>query len=356
MGSVAVDACIKAIDVPKDSAQTQLLKDLIVRSDQLKALSAIQSAIPCLAKSESDFDTMTKSETKACIAAIEKWQASDSAKALQSTNAKEWQQGQTTLVRAKARAYSLGVAKSAGGNSPMRCRSQSDDDIADLPIETVYECLDELGAASGAAEKELVAKLRKRSLAIEQPDVPVGSEAAKQVRQQGEVELQDGSAVRYGVTTTLLKLQASRKASSPARLREYEFGMAKLPLDLGFQFGFRPNMFPYRIKTTDKDGFQLISVGGMLTVKMSDQSPSQAEITIGLIVSFFDESVSVGLGFDLYRGVPVQGPDGSSGSGTASTGLLAWAWSRHGEITPENVSLLLTVNLSKLAGTGGSAK
>jgi hypothetical protein len=181
--------------------------------------------------------------------------------------------------------------------------------------------------------------------------------AAEAAKKAGEVavDLSSGS-LSYGVTTTLLRLQSSRRASDPARVRDYQMGIEKLPLDLGFQFSYRPRQRPYRLDTTDGAGFQMISVGGMLSVTMNPQIASQAEVILGFVLSFFNESVSLGLGFDLYRGVPVRGADGAAGTGTASTGLLGWACSKQGEITPENFSLLLTFNVSKIAGSVGGDK
>ena len=67
------------------------------------------------------------------------------------------------------------------------------------------------------------------------------------------------------------------------------------------------------------------------------------------MLGLFEDTLGLGFGFDLYRGIPVQGPDGESGGSTVPTGLLAWAFAREGEITPENAFVVLTINLASIA-------
>jgi hypothetical protein len=177
----------------------------------------------------------------------------------------------------------------------------------------------------------------------------------RQATTENQVTFSRGQ-LAFGITTTLLRLRSTRMDSEPGRSRNYVLGIDKLPMDLGFQFTFRPGISPYRLDTDEGKGFQLISVGGLLSAEVNSRVPGQSEITLGLVVSFFAESVSLGLGFDLYRGIPVRGADGVAGSGTATTGLLGWAWCKQGEMTPENFSLLLTFNLSKIPGALGGAR
>jgi hypothetical protein len=361
--------CIVEIGISTDANQVALLKALLeslAEADrQAAAQAAVEKAMPCLKEEDGDIEKMLLADTQSCIHQLSTWQTGEPAENI----FKVRDQAPVAAIRAKltqlrARAYFL---EQSTEKTPLDCKGKKDakgtlinDDIAnETRIVEIYRCIGTLATAENISPdlEERLTILRSKARVLERLEAEDRSEAAKKVEQQGEIALRDGSALRCGVTTTLIKLQATRRASDRARLREYEFGLAKLPLDLGFQFSYRPNLFPWRIKISDSEGFQLISIGGTLAVKMDDQISSQSEITVGVIGSFFDESVSLGIGFDLYRGIPVLGSDGvTSGAGTAPTGLLAWAWSRHGELTPENLSLLLTVNLSKLAAGGGSVK
>ena len=68
-------------------------------------------------------------------------------------------------------------------------------------------------------------------------------------------------------------------------------------------------------------------------------------------LGFFENAISIGVGVDLYRGIPVLGANGSAGAGTAHTGVLSWAFSPEGEVTPENVFVLLSLSLTRIIGS-----
>jgi hypothetical protein len=233
-------------------------------------------------------------------------------------------------------------------------KAQADANEAKTQAQKANEAKSKAEADRKEANDKLEREIKARKIAASQSAVDAAKAEAEEKEGDEEVDLRSGT-VRYGVTTTLLRLQSSRRASDPARARDYQLGIEKLPLDLGFQFSYRPKQSPYRLKTKDGAGFQMISVGGMLSVTMNPRIASQAEVILGFVLSFFDESVSLGLGFDLYRGVPARGSEGA-GSDTAPTGLFGWACSKRGEITPENFSLLLTFNVSKIAGSVGGEK
>jgi len=259
-----------------------------------------------------------------------------------------------------ARARAAEAAKTAATRAAL-AKAQENADAAKAALAKAQEGAKTKAEAAVKAADDALKATHTVAATINPPGTDTATEAARKAaeaaRKAGEVavDLSSGS-LSYGVTTTLLRLQSSRRASDPARVRDYQMGIEKLPLDLGFQFSYRPRQRPYRLDTTDGAGFQMISVGGMLSVTMNPQIASQAEVILGFVLSFFNESVSLGLGFDLYRGVPVRGADGAAGTGTASTGLLGWACSKQGEITPENFSLLLTFNVSKIAGSVGGDK
>ena len=62
-------------------------------------------------------------------------------------------------------------------------------------------------------------------------------------------------------------------------------------------------------------------------------------------------SVSVGVGVDLYRGIPVRNGAGEPGGDTVATGIFSWAMTRSGELTVENLFLVLNLGLSAIGET-----
>jgi len=179
-----------------------------------------------------------------------------------------------------------------------------------------------------------------------------GDDGESGTNEGNTITTRNGSQLKYGIATSLLRVRATRSPREFARERNLAVEVDKLPLDLGFQFVYRPNTRAHRLSTKDGKGFQLVSYGGILLADVGGDNGSQSTITIGAIASFFEESVSVGIGFDLYRGIPTQGIDGQRGGATAQTGLLGWALSETGEITAENFSLMLSLNVSNLAQLG----
>lgn len=164
------------------------------------------------------------------------------------------------------------------------------------------------------------------------------------------VTLPSGSDFNYGLTVSLLRYSVARQDDQPARLRNYQPRFEALPAEFGFQFTYHPSNSPWRLRTETKDGYQVMSVGGILLARVDNEKFNRGELGLAATVQFLEDSIGFGVGFDLYRGIPVQGPDGQRGGATAYTGLLGWALARDGEITPENVFMLITVNVAGLAG------
>jgi len=169
----------------------------------------------------------------------------------------------------------------------------------------------------------------------------------------GSISTDDEGTFRYGPALTLLRLSFSRQDNEPARVRNYAPKLEKIAPEIGFQFWYSPTGAPWQWRT--KEGrhdahFQFMSFGGAMLVRLSDQEVSRGGVSLAAIVGFFEDAVSLGIGFDIYRGIPVADVNGARGAATAYTGVGSWAFAREGELTPENVFLLFSVNLAKLGG------
>lgn len=160
-----------------------------------------------------------------------------------------------------------------------------------------------------------------------------------------------GGTLSYGVTLSLLQYSTSRSPSEPGRLRDYTPKLEVLPTEIGFQFVYNPQYAPWRLVKQDGSTFQLMSFGGALLVRVKDEGLSQGNISLAAELGFFENAISIGVGVDLYRGIPVLGANGVPGAGTAYTGLLAAAFAREGEVTPENVFVLVSFSLTGIINT-----
>lgn len=172
--------------------------------------------------------------------------------------------------------------------------------------------------------------------------------AGPQNQTVAEVELPKGDRLHYGPTVSLLRVSSLRNPGEPGRYRNYEGRYEFVPAEFGFQFLFAPHNAPWRYKLSDGKNFQLLSAGGMLLAGIDKDNVQRGNLSLAATLSFFQEIIGLGVGVDLYRGVPVQGADGQSGSDTAFTGLLAWSLMRRGEVTPENVFFVVTLGLEPL--------
>lgn len=162
------------------------------------------------------------------------------------------------------------------------------------------------------------------------------------------VSLRNGMTLQYGPTLSLLQYSVIRPDSEPAASRDYRPRLQFVPTTIGFQFNARPSGNPWRIQKSDGKFYQLMSFGGIFLVSVDTKDASRGALSLGATLGFFDGLLSMGLGFDLYRGIPVRGANQQAAGATAYTGVLAWAFSPRGEVTPENVFFVVSLGLEPL--------
>lgn len=182
----------------------------------------------------------------------------------------------------------------------------------------------------------------------EEERVANATDAGPDPKKFEEVEFQNGSRLRYGVTASVLQLTFTRSESEPARLRNYAPKLDFVPPEVGFSFTYQPAAAPWRYRLRDGRTFQLVSWGGMMLVQLDKPGRAQGALRLGATLNFFENTIGLGVGVDLYRGIPVLGPGNGSGTGTAYTGLLSWAFTKEGEVTPENVYFVVTFGLDRI--------
>lgn len=183
-----------------------------------------------------------------------------------------------------------------------------------------------------------------------------GPSTANQEKSAQQLDLMQGGSVHYGLTLSLAQFNVVRSESEPAAWRNYAPNFKFVPTTIGFQFTYQPAGEPWRIQKNDESYFQLMSAGGMVLLSVDSRNAELGALSLGATLGFFEDVLGLGIGFDLYRGIPVRGLDGTSGGGTAYTGVLAWAFSPRGEVTPENVFVVLTLGLEPIVralGSGG---
>lgn len=221
----------------------------------------------------------------------------------------------------------------------------------DVPVEDRLEALEtienELVAAKraddGDPSKEVIPWLERAQSRLKGPRFAPTDET----REKKDIELRSGT-LSYGLTLSLLRFRSSRAQDEPGRFRNYEPEFEFIPGEVGFQFVFKPSSRPWRLRTLDRKPFQLLSAGGLLLAGVDSQQPNRGNLSLAATLSAFDDTIGLGIGVDLYRGIPVQGADGVAGSETAYTGLLAWTAVREGELTPENFFFVVTLGLQPI--------
>ena len=167
---------------------------------------------------------------------------------------------------------------------------------------------------------------------------PAGSTVAK----PRTVDELAAGTIQYGLAFTLLRFRVTRSADEPGRNRNYVPELAAIPgPEVGFHVAFLPPYRPWRVKKTDGTWFQLMSVGVTVLAGAASKA-QQGNLGIALTLGFLEERLTLGMGFDLYRGIPV------AGGGTATTGVFGWALSPRGEVTPENVFFVVGLGLDSL--------
>ncbi len=178
--------------------------------------------------------------------------------------------------------------------------------------------------------------------------------AANAAASKERIETARGDVIRYGLTATMLRFHVLRDPALPGRERSYEPELDVVPGEFGFQVTVAPHYSPLCLRTRDGKPFQVMSIGGMFLV--DPDAGGHSSWSVAGLLSFLNDTIGVGIGFDLYRAIPVRGADGQPGSAVAHTGLLSWATSATGEMTPENLLFLVTLNASSVAkalgGTG----
>jgi hypothetical protein len=162
--------------------------------------------------------------------------------------------------------------------------------------------------------------------------------------------LENGTLLSWGIAGSLLRFQTQRSERLPGRVRNFRPRYEFVPGEVGFQFLSEPVGVPWRIQLKNGESLQLMSWGGLLLASLGeDKALERGSLSLAATIVFFKNTIGLGAGFDMYRGIPVLGADGTPGGDTAFTGVLAWAFAQEGEVTAENAFFVVTANLSKLA-------
>lgn len=157
----------------------------------------------------------------------------------------------------------------------------------------------------------------------------------------------------YGPTATLLRFNATRRSTEPGRNRRYEPDLQVVNGELGFQFVWEPNTWGK--KTKSGGHLQIAGVGGAFLFNVVKDK--QRSLSLATQLTFFNNSIGLGLGFDLYRQIRISTSSTDSAEGVAHTGVLAWSFSGEGELTAENVFFVASINLASLvSGLSGDGK
>jgi len=172
---------------------------------------------------------------------------------------------------------------------------------------------------------------------------------AQEPPKHGSLTLPSGR-FEWGASVSLLRIGALRDPTLPGSTRRYETDLRTLNTELTFQLFYNPASRPWRrVDEGTLRSFQVMSPTAFLTLGLNDTNLSQSAISMGVGMGFLDNYLILGIGFDLYRGIPVQGGSGSPGGSTANTGLLSLVTSSEGEFTPENIFFVIHLNLLPLA-------
>lgn len=165
----------------------------------------------------------------------------------------------------------------------------------------------------------------------------------------GTAVLPSGATVVFGLGIPLLRLGALRPPDQLARARDYRFDVGVVTPGLLFHAIVNPaDSFSRR------GNLQIVSVGAFLLGQFNTQRSAQSELALGASMYLLNATIGIGIAVDLYRGVPVMGPNGA-GTETAQTGLLSALMLPNGEFTVENLVFTFDVNLVAIgqALTGG---
>ncbi len=186
--------------------------------------------------------------------------------------------------------------------------------------------------------------------ATDVPPDPV--QAAAQVRNARRVLHLNRGDWSWGLGVPLLRLGVLRRPDEPGYMRNFEPQLQALTPQITFQVTYRPNGPPWRREDRETGSpTQVIAMSGLIIGGLDSVHSLRSEIAIGFSVDFLDGVLSLGVGVDLYRGVPVRDGAGAAGEDTVPTGLFSWAMTRNGEFTAENVFLILNLGLTAIGGS-----
>jgi hypothetical protein len=165
-----------------------------------------------------------------------------------------------------------------------------------------------------------------------------------------DISFSSGDTIRYGLTLAAARLRVTRSPTEEARLRDYKPEAEFVPTLIGFRIVYSPHVSPWRLESSGSP-LQLLSIEFPLYLEKA-KGNSLAAVSAGVGLTFVNGLLGIGLAFDVYRAVPVAG-------GTTRIGILPWALSRTGEVTAENVAVMLTLGLeslvTRLSGGSGTA-
>lgn len=154
-----------------------------------------------------------------------------------------------------------------------------------------------------------------------------------------QIALKNGDRISYGVTLAAVRLRATRDPNQDARLRDYQPEADFVPTLVGLRIVYEPSGGPWRLDTAGEP-MQLIGIEFPLYLEKGTGN-SLESLSAGVGLTLVDGLLGVGLAFDVYRVVKVKG-------GQTETGIMPWTLSRTGEVTAENVAVMVTIGLDPI--------
>jgi len=186
------------------------------------------------------------------------------------------------------------------------------------------------------------------ALVLSAPGAALADDEADKDQETGQIALENGDQIRWGIVLSAVRFRVSRRADQPGRVRDFQPDVSVFSGQFGFQVVWDPESVPFRVGLEGGGDFQLFSVGFQILGAIEDDNFEQSELSVSLSIGMLNNVLGVGVGIDLYRGVAIQGRDGE-GTSTAYTGLLSWALATEGELTIENLMATLYLNVSGIA-------
>lgn len=316
------DNATKAFDAAKKTGDSDDIKD---------ARKELQEA-------QKERDAAEKAETAAADAVKEANLALDHAqKSIKAA------QAAITLAAARAGVVERAFTQSAVGAAPAA--------VSGSAVASAAELQTQINAQKVLAFNEwLTSRRHLKEYEKKKVDAQKAKEKADAAAPTAEVTLANGARLSWGLAGSLLRFQTQRSESLPGRVRNFRPRLEFVPGEVGFQFLSEPATTPWRLQLENGQTLQLMSWGGLLLASLGeDKALERGSLSLAATLAFFKNVIGFGAGFDLYRGIPVLGANGTPGGDTAFTGVLAWALAQEGEVTAENAFFVVTVNLSSLA-------